>query len=156
MTTEPNAKFPHAADPTRVRASVSRATVNALRLYEFYEAANGRPRMATDKLNFTVVGSTGVVYGLQATRPGGVLRVTCECEAAHNGLPCHHRLKLLFGDPSAIDTGQNNLDTLLKWLSGSALAASLEEVATAQRAVDDAQRTLKAAKRKLGRVMTGT
>jgi hypothetical protein len=62
---------------------------------------------------------------------------------------------LLFGDPSAIDTGQNNLDTLLKWLSGSALAASLEEVATAQRAVDDAQRTLKAAKRKLGRVMTG-
>ena len=112
--------------------------------------------MATDELNFTVVGSTGVVYGLQVTRPGGALRVTCECEAAHNGLPCHHRLKLLSGDPTAIDTGQGNLDTLRSWLSGSALATSLEDLATAQRAVDEAQRTLKAAKRKLGRVMAGT
>lgn len=110
-------------------------------------------------LSFSVFSSSpGVEYKIVAHRSAGRLRLSCECEAAENGMHCKHRIGLLIGEITALASGNgDDVATLGTWLSGTPLEASLSEVAALEREAEVVKRRLSQAKKRLGKVLlTGT
>ena len=86
---------------------------------------------------------------------GGILRITCDCEAAQNGLACKHRLILASGDQRMLyDQGQKEqLGTAASWAQSSELVTLLEDAESATLAVEAAKSSLRSLKMQMGRTM---
>jgi DNA ligase (NAD+) len=85
----------------------------------------------------------------------GILRITCDCEAAVNGLACKHRLVLASGDQRMLyDQGQNELlSTAASWAQSSELVTLLEDAESAAMEVEAAKNALRSLKMQMGRTM---
>ena len=81
--------------------------------------ANDR-KQPEDGLSFTVRGSTGNTYFVNAQKVGPEVRISCTCQAGQNGLWCKHRTALLDGVVS--DLLSNNVSDVV---SLSRMAAGL-------------------------------
>lgn len=111
-------------------------------------------------LHFTVASSSGSGdYAVVAVREGERLRMSCECEAADNGMHCKHRINLLVGTPKEQKLTSGNVAdvaTLRQWMAGTPLEAALSTVNEAEREIDALKARLSKAKKALAvALMTG-
>lgn len=105
-------------------------------------------------LRFRMRGSAGAIYEVTALRSGAAVVMTCTCDAAINGIHCHHRLELCRGDVTALESGSvEDLAALKGVLAGTALLAAVgafDHAEEAQRAAKaDRDRRVKAVDRLL-------
>jgi hypothetical protein len=90
---------------------------------------------AAQMLRFRMEGSKGDVYDVGAERSGGGVRITCTCQAAENGIHCHHRIELLRGDVTAlVSDNPSDVAKLQALIAGTDLAAALEALTVAEAA----------------------
>lgn len=61
--------------------------------------------MTLSSLRFSILGSTGNVYEITASRQGSRFTMTCTCEGAVKGLHCRHRMALLDGECTDLVSG---------------------------------------------------
>jgi hypothetical protein len=105
-------------------------------------------------LYFTVESSSGDKdYEVVAVREGDRVRMSCECEAADNGMHCKHRINLLVGTPKEQKLTSGNptdVETLRRWIVGTPLETALSTVMTAERELDALKARLSKAKKVLG------
>ena len=107
-------------------------------------------------LEFVVIGSQGDPYDITATRDGQDITISCDCPAGERDQLCRHRLALLNGDVTDLDSNNGaDVATLAAWMPGTALAAAMEALHKAQAAYDAAKPELARRKKALGRIMSG-
>jgi hypothetical protein len=71
-------------------------------------------------LQFFVTGSTGNHYEINASREGSRFVMTCNCEAGIFGTHCKHRIALLDGDCSALQSENiSDIDHLRTMFQGT-------------------------------------
>ena len=110
----------------------------------------------TETLDFVVIGSQGDPYEITATRDGADIRISCDCPAGDRDQLCRHRLALLNGDVTDLDSDNDaDVATLGAWLPGTRLAEAIEALRKAQAAYDAAKPELARRKTALGRIMSG-
>lgn len=104
-------------------------------------------------LRFTVESSSGDRdYEVRAIREGERVRMTCECDAARNGLHCKHRVNLLVGTPKEQKLTSGNpadVKLLRDWVAGTPLESALSTVVEAEREFDVIKSRLSKAKKVL-------
>lgn len=104
-------------------------------------------------LYFTVESSSGDKdYEVVAVRDGDRVRMSCECEAADNGMHCKHRLNLLVGTPKEQKlTSGNPADVVVlrEWIVGTPLETALSTVMEMERDLDALKARLSKAKKLL-------
>lgn len=84
-------------------------------------------------LRFQMRGSEGDIYDVEAERNGDAVRITCTCEAAENGIHCHHRLELLRGDAKAlVSSNISDVRALATMVEGTELAAAMVALTAAE------------------------
>lgn len=105
-------------------------------------------------LRFTVASSSGNGdYEVIAVQEDGRLRMSCECDAADNGMHCKHRINLLRGSPKEQRLTSSNyadVETLRQWAAGTPLEASLLVVDQLEREMAAIKARLSKAKKVLG------
>ncbi|MFZ5738565.1 MAG: hypothetical protein ACOY6K_17010 [Pseudomonadota bacterium] len=105
-------------------------------------------------LHFTVESSSGGHdYEVTAYREDGRVRMSCQCEAANNGLHCKHRVNLLLGTAKEQRlTSGNPADVLVlrEWLVGTPLEGALSTVVEAEKQLETLKRRVANAKKILG------
>lgn len=107
-------------------------------------------------LDFVVLGSQGDPYEITATRSGDTLALSCDCPAGGHGLHCRHRLALLKGDITALDSNNPaDVKTLIQWLHGTPLEQAIVACDAAQARFDAAKSELARRKKAMGRIMDG-
>lgn len=104
-------------------------------------------------LKFSVEGSKGDIYHIEAKREGDNFRMTCTCQAGQNNLYCKHRFALLDGDGEAVVVGAENVEALQDLFMGTDVSGRLAEVRLLEQKVDEATKRLKAAKKALARAL---
>ena len=109
----------------------------------------------SDKLEFNVVSqSTGEVYFIQLYRSGDNLTCTCTCPAGQRSTHCKHRLAILNGDMSDVDSGDaDRAHGISEMLSGTDVEVeliALRELEFQKRAIDN---QIKTRKKALGRAL---
>jgi len=107
-----------------------------------------------DSITFLVQGSEVEPYKVVFTKQVNGLTVTCSCQAAHNGLSCKHRLRILNGDKK--DIIGNNTDAItmvLMWLKGSEIETALKVVLEAELKNEQAKKELERAKKSLAKTL---
>ncbi len=110
----------------------------------------------TETLEFVVVGSQGDPYEIIATRDGADVTISCNCTAGERGQLCRHRLNLLNGDITDLDSDNDaDIATLAAWLPGTPFAEAMEALHKAQATYDAAKPELARSKKALGRIMSG-
>jgi hypothetical protein len=108
--------------------------------------------MAT--IEFQVQGSAPNPYTVTFVKEGSNLAAYCTCAAGAKGQPCKHRLAILAGiDASIVSANAAELRTIAVWLPGSPLQRALDDHASAERGLEQAQRSLSATKKRLAAAM---
>ena len=109
----------------------------------------------SDRFEFNVVSrSTGGVYFIQLYRSGDNLTCTCTCPAGQRSTHCKHRLAILNGDMSDVDSGDaDRTHEILERLSGTDVEVelmALKDLEVQKRALDN---QIKARKKALGKAL---
>ena len=110
----------------------------------------------SETLEFVVLGSRGDAYVVTAVRDGPAIAIACSCRAGEMNQLCRHRLSLLDGDVSDLDSGNEaDVETLRRWLPGTQTGVAVDALATAESTFEAAKRELAARKKALARVLRG-
>ena len=106
-------------------------------------------------LKFDISSSDGTgTYTVTIEGQPGSVKMFCTCAAGEKGTSCKHRLNLLDGDYSAIQSNNaDELHVLSTWLPGSNLERSITVLQSADKELDKAKRQVTAAKKHLGLAM---
>ncbi|WP_354004503.1 SWIM zinc finger family protein [Burkholderia ambifaria] len=109
-----------------------------------------------EKIEFLVRGSATSPYRLNFERHGIQVVAFCSCAAGENGTYCKHRVLILTGtDPGIVSGNVDQIESVASWLSGSHLALQIEELAEAERSLEQAKAAVAKAKKKLSATMIG-
>ena len=102
----------------------------------------------------TVSSSTGETYFIEISRSGDKLTCTCTCPAGTMGTHCKHRISILSGDVKIVSGGDvDKLASIPDMLKGTDVERALAEMMALESEKAEVDRLLKAAKKKLARVM---
>ena len=103
-------------------------------------------------LKFAINSSSGDdLYIVTFSREGGNMTATCTCAAAKYGMACKHRLNLLYGDITDVESGDTDLmHTLLEMFAQSDVETALADLTALETQKKDIDRQIKAAKKRLG------
>lgn len=105
-------------------------------------------------LYFKVESSSGEQdYEVVAFREDGAVRMSCECDAASNGMHCKHRINLLTGTPKEQKLTSGNpadVAVLRQWIVGTPLEMALSTVVEMEREAEALKARLSKAKKVLG------
>jgi uncharacterized Zn finger protein len=105
---------------------------------------------------FLVQGSSPQPYRVLFARHGAALTITCTCAAGLVGQVCKHRLGLLAGDTKTLVSGNGaEISQALDLIIGTPLQTALDDVAAAERALDERKAEVANRKHALSRIMQG-
>ena len=98
----------------------------------------------TEQLRFVVTGSKGTAYQIEAWRDGRNLTMTCTCRAGQVGRHCKHRVALLYGDVTALQSGNiRDVERLRDLLAGSDVEPHLTRLTALQQRKADVDAEIK-------------
>jgi uncharacterized Zn finger protein len=107
-----------------------------------------------EQLTLHVKGSSSDPYELTFIKDGDSLTALCDCPAGTFGNLCKHRVAILDGDSSSVvDDDAVKTATVVQWLTGTDVEASLAEMREVEARADSPKSDLMAAKRKLAKAM---
>ena len=106
-----------------------------------------------ETLDYQVVSqSTGEVYYIELSRNGDNLTCTCTCPAGQKGMHCKHRLSILNGDISDVDSGDTDKMHLIEgMLEGTDVDQALNELRKLEEQKAELDKAIKAQKKVLGK-----
>lgn len=106
-------------------------------------------------LKFDISSSDGTgTYTVTIEGQPGSVKMFCTCAAGEKGTSCKHRVNLLDGDYSAIQSNNaDELKVLSSWMAGSNLDRSLTVLESAEKELEKAKRQVSAAKKQVGLAM---
>lgn len=103
-------------------------------------------------LKFMISGSSTFPYEVVARRKGDNLTMTCECTAAEFGRHCKHRLNLLVGDLTNLESGnEKDVEKLAEMVKGTDVEKALAEYFAAEDAAARAKKHLNDTKHAIAR-----
>ncbi len=107
-------------------------------------------------LRFSVTGSTGNDYEINALREGDRFVMTCNCEAGIFGTHCKHRIALLDGDYSALRSeNTNDIDHLRAMFQGTEAENYYHALVELESQRNSLAKKIKDAKRAFARSING-
>ena len=108
-----------------------------------------------ETLDFQVVSqSTGEVYEIKLSRSGDNLTCTCTCPAGRKGTHCKHRLSILQGDITDVESGDTDkLELISHMLDGTDVEMELKTLHDLEAQKLEIDKLIKARKKALGRAL---
>ena len=106
---------------------------------------------------FDVRSSSGDgTYQIEAYRTAAGVRISCTCPAAENGQHCKHRLGLIAGDVTHLESRNvDDVKALAALVTGTALAASIAALARLEDEAAKLKAQINGEKRNIARLMMG-
>jgi hypothetical protein len=111
--------------------------------------------MTLSSLRFSILGSTGNVYEIAASRQGPRFTMNCTCEAAVNGLHCRHRMALLDGECTDLVSGnQEDVEKLKILFEGTDAQRYYRELVQLEAELEALKKQVKNHKHAFARAMS--
>lgn len=105
------------------------------------------------KLIFKVIGSSGNVYDIVAKRNESELAMSCTCPAGQSGIYCKHRIALLNGDYSMVESCSDDPFVLSDMVRDSDLFQIYNDYLDSERDMAEAKKEVSRRKKQLARMM---
>ena len=108
-----------------------------------------------NRLEFSVVSqSTGEVYFIELYRSNNNLTCTCTCPAGQRSVHCKHRLAILKGDVSEVDSGDaDRVSEIAEMLKGTDVEVELNALSGLEQQKRTIENQIKATKKALGKAL---
>lgn len=102
-----------------------------------------------ESVTIKVQGSSKTHYRVTFEKRGRVLRADCTCDAGQMGTWCKHRRRILAGNTVDVVEGQDMVETVARWFSGSDLETAIRAAEAAEDAMAAAEKLYKTTAKRL-------